>query len=614
MPLPPVSFPTLGWQIIDWIEWGLVHGPGDIRGADIEVDDEITLFICWVYRLHPADHPLAGRRLARRAILSRPKGRAKSEFAGAIVCGEALGPVRFDHWAQPGEISWWGYEYQPGEPVGRPVRSPLIRCLATEEGQAGNTYDNVVVMLTQGRLANEFGLRMGREVGLTRTFLPDGGEIEPSTSGSVSKDGGLETCSVADETHLYVLPGLREMYRTVARNTGKRKEGEPLMLETTTAWQPGERSVAEQAADKYSHLSVEEALTRHGVLYDHRQGDEPKRFGDNRSMIKAIRSGYGPAAEWMDFERIVQIIREAEDPEEEAYRYWLNIPRKTKDTWLAPAEIAKVIEQFVVEPGSPIGLGFDGSETDDHTALFGCTEGGDLFPIGIWTPEPEGLGWRSEVDAAVDWAFATFRVVRFYADPAWWMPELGQWAVRHSDPSRPATLPVAEFWTAGRGEAKMAVATGALRTAIRRPTGEGRPRISPVPLHTPEQQRDGMTLVRWHLENARTRKIRVKIEDDRPAENVYLLRKERKGSPLKIDSATAAVLARAARDDGIKAGEFVEKTYGRAQWSGEQADNGPVDRSSYVPCVGCGKPIHPALHEPGRVEQGRCLSCRTANR
>jgi hypothetical protein len=613
VPLPPVTFPTLGWQVIDWIEQLLVHGPGDIEGDPIEIDDEIALFICWLYRLHPADHQLAGRRLARRAILSRPKGRAKSEHAGEIVCAEALGPVRFDHWAEAGEVSWWDYEYAKGEPVGRPVRSPFIRCLATEEDQAGNTYDNVVVMLTQGRIADEFGLRMGKEVGLTRTFLPDGGEIRPSTSGDASKDGGLESCSVADETHLYVLPGLRKMYRTVSRNTGKRKDGEPLMLDTTTAWAPGEHSIAEQAAEKYAHLDVEECLTRHGVLYDHRQGEEPKRFNDDRSLIKAIREGYGPAADWMDFRRIVQIIREAEDPEEEAYRYWLNRPRAAASHWLDPAAIAAVLDQFDVEPGSMIGLGFDGSENDDHTVLMGATEDGDLFTIGYWTPEGDDLGWRQEVMSAVDWAYETFQVVRHYGDPPWWQEEMGKWAAKYSDPERPGTLPVAEFWT--NVDSKMAIACGALRSAINRglrsDSNPGGIRINPVPLRTDEEHRAGKTLLQWHFENARKRKIRIKLEDR--AEEAHVVRKERPGSPLKIDGVTSSALARRARDDGQKQGEFVKQTYGRASWTGGRRSGRQqkVERDDYLPCRGCGQPIHPRLHEPDAAEHGRCFKCRS---
>jgi len=522
------------------METYLSHGPGDVQGDPWEIDDEFATFLCWLYRVYPQGHPQAGRRLVQRGILSRPKGRAKSELAGGWVCAEALGPVRCD-----------GFDSN-GDPVGVPVRYPFLRCLATEEDQSGNTYDNVFYMLTEGEAANEYQL----DVGLTRTFIkePGGGEIRPSTAGDASKDGGKESGAVADETHLYILPRHRQMYGTVARNTGKRKDAEPLMLDTTTAWQPGENSIAEQAADRYAHLPIEEAVEKKGVLYDHRQGDEPKRFGDDRSLIKAMRAGYGPAAEWMDFKRIVRLIRDAEDPEADAYRYWLNRPRAAASHWLTPDEISAVLEEFTVPTGSMIGLGFDGSENDDHTALMGCTEAGDLFTIGIWTPEGDDLGWRDDVTRAVDWAFDTFQVVRFFSDPAMWQQELSGWAADHGSP------PVAEFWTGGRSESKMAIATGALRTAIRHGT-----RINPVPLLTDEQTRGGKTLLHWHFENARTRKVIVKLEDK--AEHAWLVRKERPGSPLKIDSVTAAVLARRARDDGVKAGEFVvEPEPERAVW------------------------------------------------
>lgn len=601
-----MAFPTLGWQVIEWAEEYLCHGPGDVQGepwADPDagppgmgIDDEEALFICWAYRVYPPDHPLAGRRLVRRGIYSRPKGRRKSEIAGLLMCAEALGPVRCD-----------GFDAE-GEPVGVPVKYPFIRCLATEEEQAGNTYDNVVYMLSEGRAADEFQFDIGRSAETSSRVIlrgKNGGEIVPSTSGNASKDGGKESCATADETHLYVLPQLRGMYRTVSRNTGKRKIAEPWILDTTTAWQPGERSVAEQAAEKYAHLPTEEAVARFGVLYDHRQGDDPARFGDDRSLIKALRPGYGPAAEWMDFKRIVQIVRDAEDPEEEAYRYFLNIPRKTKEQWLGPTEIAEALEEFDVKPGSPIGLGFDGSENDDHTTLWGCTEAGDVFPIGIWTPQGDDLGWREDVDEAVEWTFANFHVVRFYGDPAWWQQELGNWARDYSDPDRSGTLPVAEFWTGGKNEARMALACGALRTALRHGS-----KINPVPMRTEPQTRDGKPIAQWHFENARTRKVRVR-EEQGETEDGYIVRKDRRGSQLKIDSVPAAVLARRARDDGLKLGEFEVPNYARAQWGGGKSKPKTVDRSGYLPCVGCKKPIHPRLHEPNAPEKGRCLKCRT---
>jgi RNA polymerase-binding transcription factor DksA len=600
MPLPAWDgFPTLGWQVIDWMEAYLPHGPGDVQGEPWELDDEFALFILWAYRVYPKGHARAGRRMVQRAILSRPKGRAKSEFAGGLDCAEALGPVRCD-----------GFDAE-GEPVGVPVRYPFIRCMATEEDQSGNTYDNVRYMLEEGEVANAYAV----DVGLTRTFIkePGGGEIVPSTSGDASKDGGKESKATADETHLYVLPKLRQMYGTVARNTGKRKDAEPWILDTTTAWQPGERSVAEQAAERYAHLPTLEAVEKFGVLYDHRQAPEPKRFGDNRSLIKALKEVYGPAAEWMDFERIVRVIRDAEDPEDTAYRYFLNRPRAAASHWLVPTEIKAVMGKVEWKPKQPITLGFDGSENDDHTALKACTEAGDLFTIGVWRPSGDDIGWRDEVDEAVDWAFETFDVVRDYNDPAKWGGEVARWAAKHGSP------PVVEFWTGGRSEGKMAVATGALRTEIRHEAVVIDPNpiltepITVDPNGTPTE--DGIPIVQWHYENARTRKVRVRKEDDTETEDAILVRKERRGSPLKIDSVTSDILARRARDDAMKTGEFEGRQveYGRASWSdGGGSSRKKVKKSDYFPCVNCGKPIHPNRHKDDvpAGERGRCMKCR----
>lgn len=555
-PLPEVDFPTLGWQVVDWMETFLCHGPGDVEGDAFEIDDEIAAFIAWCYRIHPEGHEEEGRQLAQRAVLSRPKGRAKSEIAGAIVCAEALGPVRFDHWAEEGEVSGWGYEFEKGEPVGKPVRSPFIRCLATEEDQSGNTYDNVVVMLTQGAASEEYGLRMGKEVGITRVFLPDGGEITPSTSSSAAKDGGKESFAVADETHLYTTDQLRKMYRTVARNTGKRKEAQPWMLDTTTAWQPGELSIAEQASDKYQDIPHAEALEKKGILYDHRQAPEPKRFGDDRSLIKDLREGYGPAADWMDFKRIVRIIRDAEDPEGEAYRYWLNRPRLAGTQWVSPEILEAVRVEREVGPDEPITIGLDASDTDDHTAVVGCTEDGHLFPIGIWgRPEnwPKNEVWQvpiEEVDASVRWAFSFYNVDRLYADPPWVKEYLAHWSKDFGEKR------VVEFWT--NNDTKMGVSSGQLRTALRK----GHVTLDPTEVRTDSEPRAGKPLFLWHFENARTRKVKIKLDDK--AEEAYIVQKERKTSKKKIDSAVAAILAYKARLDAIDDPQgFKKKKRGR---------------------------------------------------
>lgn len=155
-----------------------------MQGQPIALDDEFRAFIYRCYEVFPRGHAREGRRVYRRAFLSRSKGRAKSALAGMIVCAEGLAEVRFDGWDAN------------GDPVGRPVTAPVIRCFATEEGQAGNTYDNVVFMLREGTVADEYP---GLDVGLTRTFLPDGGRIVALSSSAASKDGGRDTFSVFDE-------------------------------------------------------------------------------------------------------------------------------------------------------------------------------------------------------------------------------------------------------------------------------------------------------------------------------------------------------------------------------------------------------------------------------
>jgi phage terminase large subunit-like protein len=202
-----------------------------VQGEPLVLDREWLRFLVHAYRLDP----VTGARVFDEAVLSRPKGRAKSELAGLIGVVEAFGPVRFDGWDAD------------GQPVGRPVTSPLLKCLATEESQAGNTFENIAFIAADwGPDVHPDvykGVRGARQYqSASALYLPHGGEIRASTAGSASKDGGKETFVVADETHLYVLRELKAMYGTVRRNLGKRKLAQPWMLQTTTAYRPGERA------------------------------------------------------------------------------------------------------------------------------------------------------------------------------------------------------------------------------------------------------------------------------------------------------------------------------------------------------------------------------------
>jgi hypothetical protein len=305
---------SLGYDLIDWIEAYECHGPGDVQGKPVVLDDEMATFILRAYEIDPK----TGRRKIDRAVLSRPKGRAKSEVAGLIAVAEAFGPARFDGWSAD------------GQPVGRPVTSPLIKCLATEESQAGNTFENAAfIVCDYGRDAHPdiFGGASGvrQYQSATAIYLPHGGEMRATTSGAASKDGGKETFVVPDETHLYVHPELRSMYATVARNCGKRKEAEPWMLQTTTAYKRGQDSVAEKVLTAWKAGKLPNPSH---WLVDHREAIGEVDLSNRQHTLQQLRYVYGAASAWMDLGRIYRSMldpTECETPDVAA-RYFLNLP------------------------------------------------------------------------------------------------------------------------------------------------------------------------------------------------------------------------------------------------------------------------------------------------
>lgn len=907
--LGPVAWPTLGFQIVHWAMTHLCHGPGDVEGTDLFIDDEIALHICWLYRLWPAGHVIqfggrpvdvGGRRMARRGVLSRPKGRAKSEIAGTIVSAEACGPVRFDHWARKGEVSWWGYPYMPGEPVGRPVKWPFIRIMATEEGQSGNTYDNVPAMLSHRPFVKAYGaIDIGRSKQTSsRVNLPGGGFILPSTASNASKDGGKESATVFDEplaldtpvptpdgwrplgdlqsgdhvlgvdgrpvlvwgaspvkegrpcyrmtfddgesvvadashrwwvhdrpnrrwrertteqmahcrwhgrsrfavqqpsalelperdlpldpyvfglwlgdgdsrvatiaagrqdldvvlrelraagctvrvydyderkgcvairfnhgarygksgtsqralrdlgvlenkhvpgqylwasraqrlallqglmdsdgfagqagnclftntsrvladgvvhlarslgwrasagrwhsdkrwggqprgtwrvsftpsgdvpfrlerkasrcratvtertrtiraiepvdsvpvrclavdaddhlflagrsmlpthnTHLYIRPELKKMHRTVSRNTAKRKEAEPLVYETTTAFEIGEQSIAESAHRKFGDRDPDHALRHCGVLYDHREA--PKVDGwyadtaKDPELIAALRDVYGVFAEVMDLRRVLADMRDEEATEEEGNRYFLNIPSAASSKWCIAATFDGCPEpERTLVAGEQIALGFDGSDTDDSTVLYACRlEDGALFPLGIW--EKNETGWRvprGEVDVVFRWAMRTFDVARAECDRPYFENEVDTW---HADFGNHPVYKERVFNFPTKSDARMAPALKRLLTAM-----EGRrvaiDRTGPYGTR-PVPGIAGRTFgqaMREHFLNAHKRKATVKLED---GTNAVVVSKETKDSPRKIDSVPGSSLAYEARGNAIAAGALKPK-------------------------------------------------------
>jgi hypothetical protein len=435
---------SLGFLATWWIETFVVQGPGDVEGEPIVHGDEFTGFILDCYILDED-----GRRVHDTAFFSRPKGCNKSGVAAELVLFEALGPCRFAGWAKGGEtFEFLGhvYTYAKGEPMGKPVKYPFVRIMATEDGQTGNTYDMVFNNLEDGPLnaLKAYGMRVNR----AKVDLPFGGEIVPSTSGAASKDGGKETFVVFDETHLYNTTQLHQMYNTVSRNLNKRKkQAEPWALETTTMYLPGEESVAE-ATYHYAQAIMEATrelkdgetrkvrVKRAKLLFDHRWGDVID-FTDEEALGVAIEEAYGEALDWNSKQGIIDDLYDPRRTPEESRRYFLNALTEAHNAWVSPQILAQVtrkgIELEDIAKGEKIALGFDGAISNDSTALIGCRiSDGAIFYLRIEEkPDgPEADGWTVDFlafDAKVHWAFEYFNVVAFHADPPFWQDYIDSW-------------------------------------------------------------------------------------------------------------------------------------------------------------------------------------------
>ena len=194
------------------------------------------------------------------------------------------------------------------------------------------------------------------------------------------------------------------------------------------------------------------------------------------------------------------------------------------------AELAR--SDYKVAPGALVVGGFDGSVSEDYTALV-LTEvaTGHQWPAGIWAPELNAKGeWEIDVaavDAAVEDVFRLYNVWRLNADPFYWMEQLAAWAGRYNRPGREVVV----SWRTTELR-RMALALLDYRTAITagEVTHNGDPRFAE------------------HMGNAR-KHMQSFVDDN--GERMWTISKDRQGSPFKIDAAMAGCLSWRARLEAI---------------------------------------------------------------
>lgn len=528
-------WPTLGPQVCSFIETYLVFGPGDMQGIRAKLDDEKRALIYRAYEVYPLGakdsngKSIAGRRRFRRVGLSLQKGSAKTELAAWIAACELApdGPVRCD-----------GFDSY-GRPAGRPVPSPYIPMVAyTEEQSEDLAYGVLKDILERSRISSAFDIGFEK---ITRANNPTAKALALAGAPD-SRDGALTTFAHKDETHRWALDRLRRAHRTMLANLPKRLLADPWELETTTAYVPGQNSVAEQTA-KYAKDVADGKIKDSRLFYFHRQASDGYDWSDPAQRRRALVEAAGPTAAWKDIEGISDQWQDPEADVEYLERVYGNRPIATAaqafnaKRWLAmkdsPFGVGEDGRPLPPPAGEKIAAGFDGSLVEDSTAYVGThLKTGFQWPLGIWEKPPGRAGefWevpKGEVSDVVDETHRTYDVVLTYGDPSKWESEMAAWAGRYG-----ARVIVAWPTTYYR---KMATALKAYSTAIS--NGE-------VP-------NNGDVAMARHIANAQKKTQNFLDDDGSP---LWLIQKDRPGSPNKIDAAMAGCLSWAARTAAIAGG------------------------------------------------------------
>lgn len=335
-----------------------------------------------------------------------------SPFAAALCLFELLGPCRFD-----------GFDrHEPFGVRAKPMSMPLVQIVATSESQTANTIRMVRAFCQKkGPLARKYDL----EVAKTFIETPGGGKLQQMTSSAHSMEGGEVSFVVGDELeHWLPAQGGPAMLETIQQNAAKMGGR---FMGTCNAWVPGEQSSAEAIFEAW--CDQEDGLTRGKtkVLYDARIAppntvltDEPEE--GQVGLTEALEYVYEDCP-WVNLESIKEQIWSPEYPESRSIRFFLNRPNAAEASWITLEEWTQLRKpDRKVEPGERIVMFFDGSKSNDHTALVGCCmEDGHIFKIGHWKPEkPLGVVNVAAVDAGVRKAFDTYNVVAFWADVREW--------------------------------------------------------------------------------------------------------------------------------------------------------------------------------------------------
>lgn len=506
-PEVPGEYPTLGYQVADWIESRCAIPDRELVGDPFLLTDEQLRFLLAFYRLNEQ-----GKFVYHRgAQLTRSQKWGKGPISAAWICAEAQGPVLFDGWDAN------------GEPVGKPWPTPLIQVTAVSEDQTDNVYTALLPMIELGALHGEI-----EDTGLGRINLPGGGKIEPVTASGRSRLGQRITAAVEDQTESWLKSNGG---RTLADNQRRNLAGMGgRWLSTPNAWDPAEESVAQYTAE-HEH---------DGVLHDDIEPPESLSIRNKTERRRALRIVYGDAVAgtrngekhtvkpWIDLDRIeAEILALLPRDPAQAERFFLNRKRADEAAAFDPSKLEELVNRKEAEPGTLCTVGIDGARFADGFAAIGTeVESGYQWCIGIWErPESARPDYEhpfDEIDGALSEVFERLDVWRTYIDPQYiedwvdvWMGRWGSERIVEWRTNRPRQIAYAvRNYSDAIGNADLTL--------------------------------DGHPDFMRHLKQAVRQKLNVFDDKHR---QMFTLSKDRPDSTRKMDGAMAGVLSWEARGD-----------------------------------------------------------------
>lgn len=525
---------TLGWVVINWLYDYVLTPGGPHAGKPFLPTMEQVRFLLWWYAVDEN-----GRFAYRSGVLRRMKGWGKDPLAGAMALVELCGPVEFSHWDDN------------GEPVGKPKYDPWVQIAAVSQDQTRNTF-TLFSSLVSEKLKEEHGIQLYK----TLVYDGRGKMIEGVTSSPLALEGKRPTFVIMNETQWWVEAndGLA-MFDVIDGNVTKSAYGSCRSLSICNAHVPGQDSVGERDWDSFRKIQAGKAINT-GLMYDALEAppntpvseiappdEDPEGFEEG---IRTLREGLEVArgdAIWLDVDTIIQSILDIRNPVSESRRKFLNQVNASEDSWISPTEWDSLTTAKKLEPGEKVTLGFDGSKSNDHTALSACrVEDGALFLLRTWDPEKSKSGEvpREAVDAAVRSAFERYDVVAFRADVHEFESYVDEWGKDFkrklkisSSPSNPVAYDMRGY------KKKFALDCERFLDAV----------IEGEMLH------DGDPTLRWYILNCHRHPTNY---------DAISVRKESKDSSRKIDGAVTAILAYGARQEYMLSKKYRGKGKGGA--------------------------------------------------